>query len=134
MCAYLNDRWTTKSPIRLAAYAMWRLNWIHPFTEGNGRTSRAVSYLVLCLRLRALLPGKFTIPEQIEQNCTQYYKALEAADEALAEGQTDLSAMKDLLASMLANSFTPFMSTPRAARRRGFVLCAKFNKSMKRDV
>lgn len=102
LCDYINDRWTAKSPIHLAAYAMWKLNWIHPFTDGNGRTSRAVSYLVLCIRLQALLPGKLTIPEQIEQDRTPYYKALEAADVALAEGRIDLSAMKELLAGMLA--------------------------------
>lgn len=102
MCDYVNERWTEKSPIHLAAYVMWRLNWIHPFTDGNGRTSRAASYLVLCIRLRALLPGKLTIPEQIEKNRTPYYRALEAADDAWDEGKIDLSAMKQLIAAMLA--------------------------------
>jgi hypothetical protein len=31
-------------PTELAAYGLWRLNWIHPFVEGNGRTARAVCY------------------------------------------------------------------------------------------
>ena len=82
LCDYINDKWNEKSPLHLAAYVMWRLNWIHPFTDGNGRTSRAVSYLVLCIRLHALLPGRLTIPEQIEQDRTPYYRALEAADAA----------------------------------------------------
>lgn len=102
LCEYVNDRWAEKSALHLAAYVMWRLNWIHPFTDGNGRTSRAASYLVLCIRLKALLPGRVTIPEQIEKEKTPYYKALEAADDAWAEGQVDLKQMKDLLASMLA--------------------------------
>jgi Fic family protein len=34
--------------VKTAAYLLWRLNWIHPFGGGNGRTSRAVSYLVSC--------------------------------------------------------------------------------------
>lgn len=102
LCDYVNEKWTEKSPLHLAAYVMWRLNWIHPFTDGNGRTSRAVSYLVLCLRLKALMPGRLTIPEQIEQDRTPYYRALEAADIAWAEGKIDLGAMKQLLASMLA--------------------------------
>lgn len=101
LCDYINAHWA-KSPMHLAAYAMWRLNWIHPFTDGNGRTSRAVSYLVLCIRLKALLPGKLTIPEQIEQDRTPYYKALEEADRAWAEGKVELNAMKELLGSMLA--------------------------------
>ena len=44
MCAYVNDHWT-KSAVHLASYLMWRLNWIHPFTDGNGRTARA-SYFI----------------------------------------------------------------------------------------
>jgi len=102
LCDYVNGKWDEKSPLHLAAYVMWRLNWIHPFTDGNGRTSRAVSYLVLCIRLHALLPGRLTIPEQIEQNKTPYYRALEAADAAWAGGKIDLTAMKQLLGSMLA--------------------------------
>jgi hypothetical protein len=49
-----------------------------------------------------LLPGKKSIPDQIAENKTPYYKALEAADNAWAEGRIDLSAMKDLLKAMLA--------------------------------
>ena len=48
-----------------------------------------MSYLVLCIRLKALLPGKLTIPEQIEKDRTPYYNALEGAGEALAEGRID---------------------------------------------
>jgi len=42
MCDYVNDRWSTATPIHLCAYVMWRLNWIHPFDDGNGRTSRSI--------------------------------------------------------------------------------------------
>ena len=102
LCDYVNEKWEQKSPLHLAAYVMWRLNWIHPFTDGNGRTSRALSYLVLCIRLKTLLPGRVTIPEQIEQNRTPYYKALEAADIAWTDKKVDLTAMKQLIGSMLA--------------------------------
>jgi Fic family protein len=102
LCDYINEKWRQKSPIHLAAYAMWRLNWIHPFTDGNGRTSRAVSYMILCLKLGYVLPGKKTIPDQIAEDKTPYYKALEAADIAWEGGKIDLTAMKELLDSMLA--------------------------------
>jgi len=101
LCDYVNEKWD-KSPIHLAAYVMWRLNWIHPFTDGNGRTSRAVSYFVLCVRLGYVLPGRQSIPDQIAEDKTPYYKALEAADDAWAAGKVDLTAMKQLLAAMLA--------------------------------
>jgi hypothetical protein len=37
MCDYLNERSEQSTPIHLAAYLMWRLNWIHPFADGKGR-------------------------------------------------------------------------------------------------
>jgi len=102
LCDYINEKWNEKSPIHLAAYMMWKLNWIHPFTDGNGRTSRAASYMILCTRLGYILPGKRTIPDQIAENKTPYYKALEAADIAWRNGNIDLKEMKNLLSSMLA--------------------------------
>ena len=48
LCDYVNDHWETSSAVHLAAYVMWRLNWIHPFVDGNGRTSRVLSFL--CFR------------------------------------------------------------------------------------
>ena len=44
-------------PTVLPAYALWRLNWIHPFVEGNWRTARAACYYLLCLKQKRLLPG-----------------------------------------------------------------------------
>lgn len=88
----------------LSAYLMWRVNWIHPFMGGNGRTSRAVSYLALCARLGYRLPGTLTIPEQIVANREPYYAALDAADASSDyDEHLNLSAMEDLLSAMLAN-------------------------------
>jgi fido (protein-threonine AMPylation protein) len=85
-----------------AAYVMWRINWIHPFDDGNGRTARAVSYVVLCVKLRNRLPGKPTIPDLIAEKKGPYYKALEAADGAWAAGSIDLTMLEALLESHLA--------------------------------
>ncbi|AFL86405.1 hypothetical protein Terro_0053 [Terriglobus roseus DSM 18391] len=102
LCDYVNEKWKEKSPLHLASYVMWKLNWIHPFTDGNGRTSRAAAYMILCTKLGYVLPGHRTIPDQIAENKTPYYKALEAADLAWNNGVIDLTAMKALLSSMLA--------------------------------
>ncbi len=95
LCDYVNENWT-KSPLHLAAYILWRLNWIHAFTDGNGRTARAVSYLVLCVRLGYRLPGTKTIPELIASDKRPYYAALEAGDDG------DLGRLEGLMASLLA--------------------------------
>lgn len=101
MCEYVNEN-PEKSPLHMSAYLMWKLNWIHPFSGGNGRTSRAVSYLVICAKLGYKLPGTDTIPEQIVANRQPYYAALDSADAAWAEGEIDVSAMEKLLERMLA--------------------------------
>jgi len=104
MCDHINQYFETETPLYLAAYAMWRLNWIHPFDDGNGRTSRAVSYLVLCARLgMGPLPGKRTIPDQIVENRDPYFEAIEEADEAWKDGQIVLTKMQALLARLLVD-------------------------------
>ncbi len=52
LCDYVNENWRLKSPSHLAAYVLWKINWIHPFVDGNGRTARVVSYIVMCAGLR----------------------------------------------------------------------------------
>ena len=81
---------------------MWRLNWIHPFEDGNGRTSRAASYFVLCVGLGYLVPGPRSIPERIAVRKKPYYDALEAADAAWEREVLDVSAMEELLSTLLA--------------------------------
>lgn len=109
MCDYVNDNWAMRAT-HLAAYVMWRMNWIHAFTDGNGRTARAVSYLVLSIRLRMKIPGTPTIPEMIIDNREPYYEALEQADQSLDKGAVDLSKMERLLESLLARQLLTVVS------------------------
>jgi len=103
MCAYVSDNWEISEGLHLCAYTLWKLNWIHPFADGNGRTARAVSYLTMCIRLDGLLPGAPTIPDQIAGNKKPYYEALEAADTAwIDQGIVDVSVLEAMLEPMLA--------------------------------
>jgi hypothetical protein len=68
MCDYVNSTWDSALAIDLASYVMWRINWIHPFFGGNGRTARSAAHLVLCAKLGFLPPGKETMPELIAAN------------------------------------------------------------------
>lgn len=102
MCRYVNDNFG-KSGLHLAAYLMWRHNWIHPFMGGNGRTSRGISYLALSVRLGFNLPGDNTIMQQIERTRDPYYDALAAADLAYKNGSViDVSEMEAMISGMLA--------------------------------
>jgi Fic family protein len=108
MCDYINDNWDKSSPIHLGSYVMWRLNWIHPFADGNGRTSRILSYVVMSVRAGYILPGTPTIPEQIVENRDPYFAALDAADAAWKAGRLDLSQMERLLGNMLGRQLAGF--------------------------
>lgn len=101
MCDYVNNN-RDKSPIHLSAFLMWRTNWIHPFSDGNGRTARAISYAVLCIQLGFPLPGTKTIPEQIAADKPPYYHALEAADRAYDDGKIEVSDIETLMGNLLA--------------------------------
>ena len=107
MCDYVNRNWAGTA-LHLAAYLMWRLNWIHPFADGNGRTSRIVSYVVLTIRAGHILPGTPAIPDQIVHNREPYFIALEAADSAEADGLVDVGKMEELLEALLAKQLMSF--------------------------
>lgn len=89
------------NPTLLPAYALWRLNWIHPFVEGNGRTARAACYYLLCLKQGRLLPGRKIVPERIRENRQPYYAALRAADAAWENGHFDVSDLTNYLGRLL---------------------------------
>jgi Fic family protein len=108
MCEYVNDQWRSKAGLHLAAYVMWRLNWIHPFADGNGRTSRIASYVVLTIRTGYILPGTPSISDQIVSDRSGYFRALDQADEACRAGGLDVTAMEDLLGGMLARQLAGF--------------------------
>ena len=101
--SFIHENWFIASPTQLAAYGLWRLNWVHPFIEGNGRTARAVCYYLLCVRDGRLLPGKKIVPERIAETRDPYVAALRAADQAWAQGQLNLTAMEAYLAGLMAD-------------------------------
>lgn len=101
-CDFINNNWHERTAFYLSAYAMWRLNWIHPFTDGNGRTSRALSYALLSIKLGYVLPGSPTIPQQIEEDNSHYIRALELADTAAMDGREEVGEMERMIRAMLA--------------------------------
>ena len=68
-------------PIHMAAQVLWRLNWTHPFVNGNGRTARAACYYALCLKTGTLFPGSAILPALLKKNRVEYVAALKQADE-----------------------------------------------------
>ena len=108
MCDAINSRWDTLDALELAAFALWRLNWIHPFTDGNGRTARALSYLILNIKSGGVLPGTPTIPEQLLHRRAEYLDALSIADSTETSGNVDLTTLRNLIGSMLRRQLEAF--------------------------
>lgn len=103
----IHENWTTiNSPTVLAAYALWRLNWIHPFVEGNGRTARAACYYLICLKYGSLLPGRKIVPERIRENRDPYYDALQVADTRWNEGHFDVNQLAKYLEGLIIDQLS----------------------------
>jgi Fic family protein len=97
----IHENWFNWTATELAAFGLWRLNWIHPFIEGNGRTARATCYYLLCVKSGSLLPGKRIVPERIRDDRQDYVNGLIAADRAWHEGNLDFSVLEAYLARLL---------------------------------
>ncbi len=87
LCRYLRDNWDQKDMIHLSAFVLWRLLWVHPFSDGNGRTSRAACYLVLCAKNGKHLPGSNTVLVQMMNAREAYCDALRKCDVIFAQTQ-----------------------------------------------
>jgi Fic family protein len=95
----VNRNWESADPVVLAAFILWRLNHIHPFVNGNGRTARVTCYFALCCKIGKWLGGDTLLPELIRQNRDEYVAALKAVDAALPAIQ--LGPLHALLTKLL---------------------------------
>jgi Fic family protein len=98
----LDRIWNSNDALDSAAFALWRINWVHPFKNGNGRTARVFAYACLCARLGIVLPGTTTVIDQIMSSRPEYEAAIRAADRAAANNDgRDCSQMRDYLNRLL---------------------------------
>jgi Fic/DOC family len=101
----VNRNWEQTDPVVLATFVLWRLNNIHPFINGNGRTARASSYFVLCVKAGGWLQGTTILPELIRQNHKEYCDALQLAHDSFAQGNLDFSVLHALIVRLLNEQF-----------------------------
>lgn len=108
----VNLIWKEADPVALAAFVLWRLNHIHPFINGNGRTARAAAYFVLCLKLGQWLPGTRILPELLNSEHDQYVQALRVADGG------DFAPLHALLVELLRRQMASAEPPPPPPPRR----------------
>jgi Fic family protein len=107
---FVNNERSRRSVIERATYSLWRLNWIHPFAGGNGRTARAVAYLIICIENGSTLSGVPSMPALIAAHRDRYMNCLRAADEADRRGGLDISAMAAFLSEVLTQQLESAIS------------------------
>lgn len=99
----VNRRWAESDDLVLAAFVLWRLNRIHPFINGNGRTARAACLFVLCLKAGGWLPHSPILPEMIRANRNEYVGILRDIDASAEAGTLDLQPLIDFLSRLLSD-------------------------------
>ncbi len=67
-------------PIFRAAITHYQLAYIHPFTEGNGRTARAMASLVMCVTDYDF-KRFFSLEEYFDSDVESYYSALQSVQQ-----------------------------------------------------
>lgn len=102
----VNRAWEKSDPVALAAFVLWRLNHIHPFINGNGRTARAACYFVVCAKAGSLLPGTTILPELLRRERDRYVAALKQADNSVGKGALDLTELHTLINELLEEQVT----------------------------
>lgn len=74
--AWLNSKETDTHSVIKSGIAHYALVAIHPFVEGNGRTARAISTLVLMVEGYDI-KGLFALEEYFDRNAQDYYLSLQ---------------------------------------------------------
>ncbi len=96
--------WEDFGPFDLAAYVLWRLTWLHPFEDANGRTADSTAYYVLCKKLGFWAPGENTIPAYWRENKDErYYNCLRKADSRGIDSPESCPELSTLLQRALMN-------------------------------
>lgn len=97
----VNRRWFEADVVHLAAFVLWRLNRIHPFINGNGRTARAACLFVLCVKTGGWLPFQPLLPELIRRDREEYILILKGIDSSEQNGRLDLLPLVEFLTHLL---------------------------------
>ncbi|MFT7594075.1 MAG: hypothetical protein ACI8R4_001393 [Paracoccaceae bacterium] len=98
----VNRQWDSTDAVELSSFVLWKMNSIHPFINGNGRTARAASYFVLCVKLGGWLDGDRILPELLRSNRPEYVAALKLVDASAKTGNFDLAPLHAIISRLLS--------------------------------
>lgn len=102
LIAHLDAAWTREDAAWLGGLTLWRINWIHPYREGNGRTARAACRTVVLSRSPQADPSAFAsaFDRALVADRGAYYAALSCAD-AMYSVDPDLGVASNAMRSFV---------------------------------
>lgn len=83
-----DERFNDVHPVLAAGITHYVLAYIHPFIDGNGRTSRALATMVLFTRGYDLKKF-FSLEEYFDKNAPRYYKTLQQVSNQKVDSLSD---------------------------------------------
>ena len=123
MVAWINDeleRGELPAPL-VAALAHYQYATIHPYYDGNGRTARLLTTLILH-RAGYGLKGIYSLEEYYAQNLTEYYEALAAGPSHnyyFGRAEADVTGFVAYFCRGMAEAFAAVRTQAVQAARRG---------------
>lgn len=123
LVAWINDaleRGELPAPI-IAALAHYQFATVHPYYDGNGRTARLLTTLILH-RSGYGLKGIYSLEEYYAQNLPGYYEALSVGPSHnyyFGRAEADVTGFVAYFCQGMAESFAAIRSQAAAAARRG---------------
>src|SRR5262249_6502654 len=110
LCRYINDNWLHRDVINLCAFIIWRLGWIHPFLDGNGRIARSVAHTVFHIR-QGLLPCQKSLMKLTGDTRT-LYRSNVASTELIFQQTGNIDKALRPLEQWLRDFFRDQLETP----------------------
>lgn len=92
--------WPSAGALDVAAFALWRILWVHPFKDFNGRAARAFAYICLCLKTGRLLPSPETFFNAALWQ-EGFVACVQESHATFEAGALDLSRMRSFLDALV---------------------------------
>lgn len=109
--------------IRIAVFH-YLFGYIHPFYDGNGRTSRFISSYLLSRQLNPLIG--FRLSYTVKENISKYYKAFDVCNDP--HNKAELTPFVEMFLSIVDTSMQQLLETLEEKKHKWDYYCRRINR------